>query len=99
MSATAISARAARDSRHLIAPSAISRELRRNRDPNSGQYRPFTAHKLAPGARRGTQTRDPRTPAKIELVFYKINKRKITRSAKRKSPHFQRIARAPVTGS
>ena len=73
-------------------PSAISRELRRNRDPNSGQYRPFTAHKLAPGARRGTQTRDPRTPAKIELVFYKINKRKITRSAKRKSPHFQGIA-------
>jgi transposase, IS30 family len=28
-------------------PSAISRELRRNRDPGSGQYRPFTAHKLA----------------------------------------------------
>ena len=29
------------------APSTISRELRRNRDPGSGQYRPFTAHKLA----------------------------------------------------
>jgi len=28
-------------------PSTISRELRRNRDPDSGQYRPFTAHKLA----------------------------------------------------
>jgi IS30 family transposase len=28
-------------------PSTISRELRRNRDPASGQYRPFTAHKLA----------------------------------------------------
>ena len=28
-------------------PSTISRELRRNRDPGSGQYRPFTAHKLA----------------------------------------------------
>jgi transposase len=28
-------------------PPAISRELRRNRDPGSGQYRPFTAHKLA----------------------------------------------------
>ena len=28
-------------------PSTISRELRRNRDRASGQYRPFTAHKLA----------------------------------------------------
>ncbi|MGH3274634.1 MAG: IS30 family transposase [Streptosporangiaceae bacterium] len=28
-------------------PSTVSRELRRNRDPGSGQYRPFTAHKLA----------------------------------------------------
>jgi len=28
-------------------PSTISRELHRNRDPGSGQYRPFTAHKLA----------------------------------------------------
>jgi transposase, IS30 family len=28
-------------------PSTISRELRQNRDPGSGQYRPFTAHKLA----------------------------------------------------
>ncbi len=28
-------------------PSTISRELRRNQDRDSGQYRPFTAHKLA----------------------------------------------------
>ena len=28
-------------------PSTISQELRRNRDPDSGLYRPFTAHKLA----------------------------------------------------
>jgi len=28
-------------------PSTISRELRRNRDPGGGRYRPFTAHKLA----------------------------------------------------
>src|ERR1019366_6420603 len=33
-------------------PSTVSRELRRNRDPGSGQYRPFTAHKLA-AQRRG----------------------------------------------
>jgi IS30 family transposase len=32
-------------------PSTISRELSRNRDPQSGQYRPFTAHRLA-AARR-----------------------------------------------
>jgi transposase, IS30 family len=40
-------------------PSTISRELRRNRDPGSGQYRPFTAHKLA--ARRRARPR----PGKI----------------------------------
>jgi IS30 family transposase len=28
-------------------PSTISRELRRNRDPGSGRYRPFAAHQLA----------------------------------------------------
>jgi IS30 family transposase len=36
-------------------PSTISRELRRNRDPDSGQYRPFAAHKLA--AQRRTRPR------------------------------------------
>ena len=36
-------------------PSTISRELRRNRDPGSGRYRPFTAHKLA--ARRRARPR------------------------------------------
>ena len=28
-------------------PSTVSRELRRNRDPDSGQYRPFVAQRLA----------------------------------------------------
>jgi hypothetical protein len=32
-------------------PATISRELRRNRDPDSGQYRPFTAQRLAVGQR------------------------------------------------
>ncbi|MDQ2811374.1 MAG: helix-turn-helix domain-containing protein [Actinomycetota bacterium] len=36
-------------------PSPVSRELRRNRDPGSGQYRPCTAHKLA--AQRRARTR------------------------------------------
>jgi transposase, IS30 family len=44
-------------------PSTISRELRRNRDPGSGQYRPFTAHKLAvrrrARPRRGKIAADP----------------------------------------
>jgi transposase, IS30 family len=40
-------------------PSTISRELRRNQDPGSGQYRPFTAQKLA--ARRRARPR----PGKI----------------------------------
>src|ERR1700761_512246 len=37
-------------------PSTISRELRRNRDPGSGQYRPFTAHKLAAQRRARPRT-------------------------------------------
>jgi transposase, IS30 family len=37
-------------------PSTISRELRRNRDPGSGQYRPFTAHKLAAQRRARSRT-------------------------------------------
>jgi IS30 family transposase len=43
--------------------STISRELRRNRDPGSGQYRPFTAQRLAAGRRarpgRGKLAADP----------------------------------------
>jgi transposase, IS30 family len=43
-------------------PSAVSRELRRNRDPGSGQYRPFAAERLAAGRRarpgRGKLLRD-----------------------------------------
>jgi IS30 family transposase len=44
-------------------PATISRELRRNRDPDSGQYRPFTAQRLAVGQRarpgRGKLLQDP----------------------------------------
>jgi transposase, IS30 family len=32
-------------------PATISRELRRNRDPDSGQYRPFAAQRMAVGRR------------------------------------------------
>ncbi len=43
-------------------PSTVSRELRRNQDPDSGQYRPFTAQRLACGRRarpgRGKLLRD-----------------------------------------
>ena len=44
-------------------PSTVSRELRRNQDRGSGQYRPFTAQRLAGGRRarpgRGRLLRDP----------------------------------------
>jgi IS30 family transposase len=44
-------------------PATVSRELRRNRDPDRGQYRPFTAHRLAAGRRarpgRGKLLADP----------------------------------------
>jgi IS30 family transposase len=43
-------------------PATVSRELRRNRDPDSGQYRPFTAQRLAVSRRarpgRGKLLRD-----------------------------------------
>ena len=43
-------------------PSTVSRELRRNRDPGSGQYRPFSAQRLAARRRarpgRGKLIRD-----------------------------------------
>ena len=43
-------------------PATISRELRRNRDPDSGQYRPFAARRIAAGRRarpgRGKLERD-----------------------------------------
>ena len=37
-------------------PSTISRELRRNADPVTGSYRPFTAHRRALGRRPRTTT-------------------------------------------
>jgi len=44
-------------------PSTVSRELRRNRDPGSGQYRPFTAQRLVADRRarpgRGKLVNDP----------------------------------------
>ncbi len=44
-------------------PATVSRELRRNADPGSGQYRPFTAQRLAADRRarpgRGKLLRDP----------------------------------------
>jgi IS30 family transposase len=44
-------------------PGTVSRELRRNLDPGSGQYRPFTAQRLASGRRarpgRGKLVHDP----------------------------------------
>jgi transposase, IS30 family len=56
--------------------STISRELRRNRDPDSGQYRPFTAQRLAVGRRprpgRGKLIRDPELRA---FVAERLDKR------------------------
>ncbi len=72
-------------------PSTISRELRRNRDPGSGQYRPFTAHKLA------AQRRARRRPAKIaadpvlrQFVAGRLEKRwspeQVSRALRREFP-------------
>jgi len=57
-------------------PSTISRELRRNRDIASGQYRPFTAQRLATARRarpgRGKLIRDPELRA---FVAARLKKR------------------------
>ena len=57
-------------------PSTISRELHRNRDPGSGQYRPFTAHKLA--VRRRARPRPGKTaadPVLRQFVAERLEKR------------------------
>ena len=57
-------------------PATVSRELRRNLDPDSGQCRPFTAQRLAAGRRarpgRGRLVRDP---ALREFVQQRLKKR------------------------
>lgn len=57
-------------------PSTVSRELRRNRDPGSGQYRPFTAQRLAEDRRarpgRGKLVHDP---ALRQFVADRLKKR------------------------
>ena len=57
-------------------PSTISRELRRNRDPGSGQYRPFTAHKLAVRRRaRPRQGKIAADPVLRQFVAERLEKR------------------------
>jgi transposase, IS30 family len=58
-------------------PSAISRELRRNRDPDSGRYHPFTAHKLA--VRRRARPRPDKIvadPVLRQFVAGRLEKRR-----------------------
>src|SRR6266550_4955649 len=65
-------------------PSTISRELRRNRDPGTGQYRPFTAHKLAvrrrarPRARSEEHTSE--LQSRLQLVCRLLLEKKNTQS-------------------
>ncbi len=69
----------------------ISRELRRNRDPASGQYRPFTAQRLAANRRprpgRGTLVHDP---ALRDFVQDRLGKRwspeQVCRAIRREFP-------------
>jgi IS30 family transposase len=51
----------ARSAGHRVcrSPATISRELRRNHDPETGRYRPFAAHRLAAPATRPKIARDP----------------------------------------
>ena len=57
-------------------PSTVSRELRRNRDPASGQYRPFTAHKLAAQRRaRPRAGKVARDEALRQFVAERLEKR------------------------
>jgi len=57
-------------------PSTISREVRRNHDPASGEYRPFTAQRLATGRRaRPRKGRLARDPVLREFVQAGLKKR------------------------
>jgi IS30 family transposase len=57
-------------------PATISRELRRNRDPDSGQYRPFTAQRLAVGQRaRPGRGKLPQDPVLAQFVQDRLGKR------------------------
>jgi len=72
-------------------PSTISRELRRNRDPGSGQYRPFTAHKLAVRRRaRPRQGKIAADPVLREFVRERLEQRwspeQVSRALRRHFP-------------
>lgn len=57
-------------------PATISRELRRNRDPDNGQYRPFTAQRLAVGQRaRPGRGKLPQDPVLAQFVQDRLGKR------------------------
>jgi len=76
-------------------PATISRELRRNRDPDSGPYRPFTAQRLAVGRRarpgRGKLLQDP---VLAQFVQDRLGKRwspeQISHALRREFPDDQR---------
>ena len=74
-------------------PSTISRELRRNRNPDNGQYRPFTAHKLA--ARRRARPRPGKIaadPVLRQFVAGRLEKRwspeQVSRALRREFPDY-----------
>ena len=80
-------------------PSTISRELRRNRDPDNGQYRPFTAHKLA--ARRRARPRPGKIaadPVLRQFVAGRLEKRwspeQVSRALRREFPESRPACRA-----
>lgn len=54
-------------------PSTISREIRRNKDPRSGRYRPHAAHALAqsrrPRPRSGKLARDPQLRERVQALL------------------------------
>lgn len=57
-------------------PATISRELRRNRDPDSGPYRPFAAQRIAAGRRpRPGRAKLVRDPVLRQLVQDRLEKR------------------------
>jgi IS30 family transposase len=72
-------------------PSTISRELRRNRAPGSGQYRPFTAHKLAAQRReRSRAGKIARDEVLRQFVQNRLEKRwspeQVSRALRREFP-------------
>ncbi|WP_422336875.1 hypothetical protein [Rhodococcus sp. (in: high G+C Gram-positive bacteria)] len=83
-------------------PSTISREIRRNRDPSDGQYRPYAAQQRAGARRPRSKTaklvKYPTLRRRIQRHLDKVwSPEQIVRRLRRDFPHLTDLHLAPET--